>query len=323
MLLLLGFALLAPPVSAQPPKPTRTPLVRSVDLNVGESARVELCDGSQTTVKLLDLQETRDTVRDAVRRAVVTVEVGGERTELVAATYHLPTTITGVRIDCAVTKGYTDKSSKKNVWGLLKDARLRLWPATSPLIDPATFSYPAKLKWFASDTQMANVPVFVDGGEVPANKSIYYHSGLDIGGAEGLVEIVAATDGFVISAGMEQCGTERHPMREPRRGAISVRGDRGWYYRYSHLCWVDPAVKPGTRIKRGQKLGLLGGFNAFRYHRQTQAVGDRDDRLDQRHVLWIVGHIAHKTAVDLEDLHGQVLQVAERRVPGDKVIHGE
>ena len=132
---------------------------------LGEGTEVELCDGSRATVKLLDLKETRDTVRGAVRKAAVTVQVNDQRTELVAATYHLPTTIAGVRIDCAVTKGYTEGSSQKNVWGLLKDARLRLWPANSPLIDPATFSYPIKLKWFASDTQMANVPVFVDGGE--------------------------------------------------------------------------------------------------------------------------------------------------------------
>jgi hypothetical protein len=29
----------------------------------------------------------------------------------------------------------------------------------------------------------------VDGGEVPAKKSIYHHYGLDFGGAEGLVEV--------------------------------------------------------------------------------------------------------------------------------------
>lgn len=39
---------------------------------------------------------------------------------------------------------------------------------------------------------MANVPTFVDGGDEPARKNIYYHSGLDIGGAEGMVNVVAA-----------------------------------------------------------------------------------------------------------------------------------
>ncbi len=44
---------------------------------------------------------------------------------------------------------------------------------------------------------MANVPVFVDGGEVPGSKNIYYHYGLDFGGAEGLVDVISATDGLV------------------------------------------------------------------------------------------------------------------------------
>ncbi|NLF08922.1 MAG: PKD domain-containing protein, partial [Pirellulaceae bacterium] len=33
---------------------------------------------------------------------------------------------------------------------------------------------------------------------------------------------------------------------------------RGWYYRYSHLHSIDPAIKLGGRVKMGQKLGLLG-----------------------------------------------------------------
>jgi hypothetical protein len=89
---------------------TIEPLVRVVDLNIDDSTEVELCNGSAVTVKLLDLQETRDTVCFAVRRAVVTVEVNGERAELVSATYHLPQTIGGVQIDCAITNRRTERS---------------------------------------------------------------------------------------------------------------------------------------------------------------------------------------------------------------------
>jgi hypothetical protein len=137
---------------------------------VGESQTVQLHDGSEGTIKLLDLKETRDNICNAVRRAVVKVEVNGQTVSLVSSTYHLPITVAGVQLDCPVTKGYLQKSSKENPWGLTKDARLRLWSAGSPWIKPGTFIYPAKQKWFASDTQMANVPVFVDGGEVPGKK---------------------------------------------------------------------------------------------------------------------------------------------------------
>jgi hypothetical protein len=33
---------------------------------------------------------------------------------------------------------------------------------------------------------------------------------------------------------------------------------RGWYYRYAHLKSIDPAVVPGARVKKGQKIGMLG-----------------------------------------------------------------
>ena len=62
---------------AQPPLPTETPLVRVADLSLGETQTVSLCDGSQAQVKLLELREERDAIRDAVRKAEVRVEVNG------------------------------------------------------------------------------------------------------------------------------------------------------------------------------------------------------------------------------------------------------
>lgn len=52
---------------AEPPLPTKAPLVRSVDLAVGGTQTVELCDGKKVTVKLVELKETRDDIRAAVR----------------------------------------------------------------------------------------------------------------------------------------------------------------------------------------------------------------------------------------------------------------
>ena len=234
------------------------PLVSVADLNVAESQTVQLHDGSQATVKLLEIKEMRDNVCNAVRRAEVKVEVNGQTTSLVSSTYHLPITVAGVQIDCPVTKGYLQKSSKENPWGLTKDARLRLWPAGSPWIKPGTFVYPVKQRWFASDTQMANVPVFVDGGEVPNNKNIYYHYGLDFGGAEGLVDVIAATNGLVVAAGLEKLpGYEDSPVT-PRYDVIYILDDRGWFCRYSHLYEIDSSVKPGRHVKMGQKIGVLG-----------------------------------------------------------------
>ena len=84
---------------------TIAPLLRTVDLSVGETQTIELCDGTSATVKLLALNESRDDVRGAVRRAEAVVEVNGERKTLTAAFYRLPVSVGGVKIDCAITRG--------------------------------------------------------------------------------------------------------------------------------------------------------------------------------------------------------------------------
>jgi murein DD-endopeptidase MepM/ murein hydrolase activator NlpD len=231
-------------------------------LDVGDSREVELVDGKKVSVKLLDLKETRDTLRQAVRRAEVTVDVAGEKVTLVSANYRLPVRVAGVRIDCPITKGYLRNNSNgvagEDPWGLDKDARLRLWPGHSPYIKSGTFVYPAKQRWFASSTQMANEPSHVDGGEDPLAKRIYYHYGLDIGGAEGRVEVVAATDGVVVSSGKAILPGYADTPAKPRYDVVYVLDARGWYYRYSHLHTIDSAIKPGAKVKLGQRIGLLG-----------------------------------------------------------------
>ena len=234
------------------------PLLRVIDLNVGETQRVQLSDGNEVSVSLLDLRERRDSLRNAVRQAVVKVAIDGETIELTSATYHLPTTVGEVQIDCSITGGYNSNGSPQS-WALDKDARLRLWPAGSPLLRSGTFMYPVKQRWFASLTQMCNEPTFVDGCESPARKQIYYHNGLDIGGCEGLTEVIAATDALVVSAGLDVLPAHREntPVR-PRYDVVYLRDSRGWYYRYSHLKEIDASIKPGRILKMGDPIGLLG-----------------------------------------------------------------
>jgi len=257
----LLFLLMCFPAFSSAQEPILTPLRSSVELAVSESATVELSDGTKATVKLVKLEELRDQFRNAVREARVTVEVNGETITLTSATYNLPQTIGNVQIDCPITSGYHN-GSNRDMWGLGdgKDVRFRLWPKGSPWIDPATFVYPADQKWFASDSQMANDPVHVDGGEVPANKTVYYHDGLDIGGVEGLLDVMSATDGIVVSkagAYLDGHAPEDTPVR-PRYDVIYIMDDRGWYIRYSHLKSHETNVILGERVVMGQKLGALG-----------------------------------------------------------------
>src|SRR4029077_3418430 len=164
----------------------------AIDLDRGESQLVELADGTRARVKLLDVEEERDGVRSAIRQARVKVEINGQTTTLISANYRLPIALGGVQIDCPVTRGHNKNCDPfEDSWGLDKDARLRLWPAGSPWAAPGTFAYPIRQRWFAGPTQMANEPSFVDGGDAPAGRPIYYHSGLDIGGREGVAEVAS------------------------------------------------------------------------------------------------------------------------------------
>lgn len=239
------------------PKPTIEPTLRAVDLKVGESADVTLANGSVAKVKLLDLQEKVDSMAGAVREAKVKIELNGQQATLTSANYNLPQTVGGVQIDCPITKGYNANSGEDS-WGLEKDARLRLWPAGSPWIEPGTFVYPLKQRWFATMTQFSNEPTYVDGGDKPDRKKIYYHNDLDFGGCEGLVEVVAATDGLIVSVADHMLdGYSLTPARK-RYDVVYVLDERGWYYRYSHLQVIDPAIQLGSRVKMGQKIGVLG-----------------------------------------------------------------
>lgn len=244
-------------VGASPPQHGEIqPLVRVVDLDIDEATEVQLHDGSTATVQLLQLEETRDPIRQAVRKAVVKVRVNSVEATLESGMYNLPLTVAGVQIDCPVTSGY-NTNGRPEYWGLDKTARLRLWPAGSPLVRPDTFGYPVDQKWFASATWFDNEPV--DGGDRITKTNIYYHSGLDIGGAEGMVDVLAATDALVVSSGTNVLDGEQQdtPVR-PRYDVVYLVDARGWYYRYSHMQHIEDGIVPGRTIKRGQRIGVLG-----------------------------------------------------------------
>jgi len=235
------------------------PLFRTVDIDAGATETVQLSNGKGATVKLISTSQRLDKVRAAVREARLEVEINGARGTLSCGNYRLPVALGGVQVDCTVTKAYYQNTNHEH-WGLQKDARLRLWPAGSPYMPPGSFVYPVRQRWFASRTQMGNEPTYVDAGEMIGAEKIYYHAGLDIGGAEGLVDVVAATGGLVVGVGNEVIEKEKAntALDHSLNDTVWVLDERGWYHRYTHLYSFDPAVKLGGRVEMGQKVGALG-----------------------------------------------------------------
>jgi len=234
------------------------PLMRAVDLDIGRPVEVRIHNGSRARVELLERTESCDNVRGAVRNSRVRVKVNGREIKLDCGNYRLPVTVAGVQVDCAVTKGLLG-NSRDNPWGLVKDARLRLWPADSAFMAPGTYVYPVKQRWFATTTQMANQPSFVDGSETPWGRKIYYHYGLDTGGAEGLTEVVSATGGLVVVRGKSALpGYGKSPYTEVSYDGVIILDERGWYHWYFHLFAIDPGLKLGEKIAAGERIGLVG-----------------------------------------------------------------
>ncbi len=222
---------------------TVTPVRVVEELNVGESAEVELTNGERVNLKLLQVDVKRDSLYNAIRDVQVKVSVDGEVITLQSGNYNLPVPVGKVKIDCPAVINYYSNTNQDR-WGLEKDARFRLWPKDSPYIRSEDFAYPIKQSWFATLSQSGNEPVHVNHYSAYDGGVIYYHDGHDFGGAEGLEEIVSATDGVV--------------MTTNRKGVVIIEDERGWHHHYIHLDSIDPAIELGKKVKMGQRLGFIG-----------------------------------------------------------------
>ncbi|MDO5580759.1 MAG: peptidoglycan DD-metalloendopeptidase family protein [Planctomycetia bacterium] len=227
-----------------------------VDLNVGESQTVSLSNGEKITIKLLDREIERDPAVEAIRSVRIRLSVNGKPAEIFCGNYHRPVLTAGVQLECPAIKELDLEGGSSYYRAIEKDARIRIWPKGSPWIAPGTFCFPIRQKLFLTKTQMNDEHCYVDGGERPGAKKHGYHTSCDFGGTEGMVDIISATDGLVVSAaGNVLDGYDRDPVRK-RYDVVYVLDGRGWFYRYSHMKRVD--VKAGDQVRMGDQLGILG-----------------------------------------------------------------
>ena len=274
-------------------------LHRTIDLNIGETQQVTFADGTKAQVKLLKVDEQHDAVIATLAGAVVTVEINGQRAELTSGNYRLPVPVGGVQADAPAVQAYM-KDTNFDWWVLRKDARVRVWPAGSPWVQPGSFLYPVKQHWFASMTWYSGEPV--GRGARPAAK-VYYHAGMDISGAEGMIEVVAATDGFVLSRGLELAPGKPHPAVKSRYDVVYLEDGRGWAYRYSHLMTIDPAVRAGGRVKQGQRIGYIGkegssgGWTHLHFHVESLQPSGQWGVEDSYSFLWQAYREQHDPAI--------------------------
>jgi murein DD-endopeptidase MepM/ murein hydrolase activator NlpD len=269
----------------------KEPLRKVVDLCVGEQLEVELSNGEFVPIQLLEITETRDSLREGVTSSQARVLVRGEELWLPCANYHLPTRVAGLQIDCPITKAYY-RNSASDAWALEKDARLRLWPGDSPWRSPGTVVYPLAQRWFAGNTQMPNEPVFVNLEPALSSERIYYHYGMDLGGVEGREVVRAATGGIVLTKGIEAARDLSEYGYHPTYDSVHILDECGWIHGYYHLTSIAEELKvaetvaPGTVLGRLGKEGGSGGWAHLHYEIRALQPSGRLGYEDGYAYLW-------------------------------------
>jgi hypothetical protein len=75
--------------------------------------------------------------------------------------------------------------------------------------------------------------------------------------------------------------------------------------------------------KVSQCRPLFVGLDPLGDRLQFERLTQLDDGLGQRRVLAVRGDPLHEGAVDLENVHREALEVAQRGVPGAEVVDGQ
>jgi hypothetical protein len=214
---------------------------RVIGLNIGESYTFQLKSGGRRVIKLIAVQEQRDSVINLMSRAEVRVEIAGKSLDLVCEPYTMPTEAAGVRVLADSTLG----------WGNVpKAVQLSLWDATDPIVDTKRFGFPLRnFRFLSHGTQCYNEPVHLGAGDGdPAGQRFYHDYGFDMAGYEGREEVVSATEGKVVLF---------WPSLEDLCSVV-VQDTSGFHWEYAHLKSLGLGIVLNAHVDKGQKIGTLG-----------------------------------------------------------------
>lgn len=121
------------------------------------------------------------------------------------------------------------------------------------------FAMTAKDKADLTFAPPASTPVIATCGY--ASKSCArknrYHAALDYRRGEGPVSVHATNHGrvaYIEKMGWNDCGMGTNIIVEHR-----LESGRRIYSSYSHLASIEPGLKRGSLVAKGQKLGIMGG----------------------------------------------------------------
>ena len=211
---------------------------RIVCLDPGEETDFTLRSERVVAVRLVAVDEERDSVVGLVRRAKVRVAIDGEEHTLRCAPYVMPTVIGELRIQADTTTAWTE---------LPKRVQFSLWDAVDPIVDPTRFGFPLRdYRLFAHGLQGYNEPVHLGRGDGDPGGAVFPHSyGIDFAGFEGEQDVLACVEGTVLRL-------------LPDAILVNIIDDQGVIWEYHHLDSIAPHLTVGRRVAKGEKIGVLG-----------------------------------------------------------------
>ena len=211
-----------------------------VCLDVNEEYQFKLKDGSRRSIRLVSVEEHRDSVIGKIRRAQVNVEINGKLLPLTCAPYVMPTETDRIRIQADTTSGWVS---------IPRRAQFSIWDANDPIVRTDRFGFPIQdYLLFSHGMQSYNEVVHLGWADgCPGGVKAYHNYGIDFAGYEGREEIITCTEGQVIRLSSESGYL-----------FVVIRDDDGLIWEYGHFDSVPSQIRKGVRVKKGQKIGVLG-----------------------------------------------------------------
>ncbi|MCF7974132.1 MAG: peptidoglycan DD-metalloendopeptidase family protein [Phycisphaerae bacterium] len=207
-------------------------------LDEGVDRDVILPSGRTFSIRLLSVNEQRDTVVGLIRRAEVRITLNNKRHDLICAPYVMPAVIGDVRIQADTTSGFTTLPGR---------VQFSVWDAADPIVDVSKFCFPLPdYRPLSHGMQCTNEPVHLgrkDGD--PSGASFYHAYGIDFAGFEGGENVVSCVDGRVVRV-------------LPDAILVDIMDETGLIWEYHHLNSVAPGLAVGDMVKKGDVIGVLG-----------------------------------------------------------------
>lgn len=227
-------------------------LPQFIELDIGESAAIQLPNGQSKQLKLVSVKEHSEpyyqsatkSVVDAVARVEMVVDVDGVTGSIEGGPFHMPAEVNGLAILMSNSRGLSGGIRPDEI---AKAVRFEVADSVNAWTEPWKLTYPIRnYRWHAMNYQHTYLGVAVNQAK------LYFHRGEDMGMIADHELAVAIADGVVKQI--------PGPKGDGASNAVILANEAGFDIRYAHMNtpYIFPRLQPGVALRSGAPLGLTG-----------------------------------------------------------------